>query len=185
MFKCNNVNYESIPLSITLQNGLTRTSLHELSKAQQEELGLFEYETITPEFDSLYKYWDGSYTIDETDKTATKNIVGRPAEQIKADKLRTMLAEQAAIQSQGFTCTNGIKLQVNEDDLQRWTQLMAGLLAFSPENVNIRDYNNTVHTLTLAEATQMLGEVFIWGQTFLAYTWAKKDAIMNEVYNDN
>jgi hypothetical protein len=66
-----------------------------------------------------------------------------------------------------------------EQDLARWTQLMVGLTAFAPPTVTIRDYDNINHTITLAEATQMLMEVFAWGQWFLADTWTKKDAILS------
>lgn len=94
------------------------------------------------------------------------------------DKLSAINIDQGIIQSAGFTCSNGIKLQVREIDLNRWNQLMTGLLAFKPTQVEIRDYSNGIHILTLNEATQMLAEVFVWGQNFLSDTWAKKDAII-------
>lgn len=99
--------------------------------------------------------------------------------EIKNRLVDAMLQAQSAIQKAGFTCTNEIKLQVEEEDLARWTQLMVGLTAFQPETVVIRDYNNVNHTLSLAVATQMLQEVFAWGQWFFQDTWAKKDAILN------
>jgi hypothetical protein len=54
---------------------------------------------------------------------------------------------------------------------------MVGLSAFQPSTVSIRDYDNAVHDVSLAAASQMIAEVFVWGQMFLADTWAKKDII--------
>lgn len=98
---------------------------------------------------------------------------------IMFDNLRQLMTTQQTTQNAGYVCSNGIKLQVRDDDLLRWTQLMTGLIAFQPANVVIRDYDNINHILTLAEATQMLAEVFVWGQTFLQDTWAKKDLLLN------
>lgn len=179
MYIYNNEQYETLPERIRLEDGTTRTSLHELSTEQQETLGLVYYTVITPEFDSLLQQWDGSYTFDHDLRTATKNIVDRDANSIKNDKLNALLQEQSVVQAAGFTCTNTIKLQVDELSLSRWTQLMVGLTAFSPETVVIRDYDNVNHTLTLVEATQMLQEVFAWGQWFFQDTWTKKDIITN------
>jgi len=92
--------------------------------------------------------------------------------------LNNFLQEQAIIQQAGFTCSNNIKLQVDELSLARWTQLMTGLMAFSPETVDIMDYDNVIHNVTLLEARQMLSEVFAWGQAFLLETWTKKNAIL-------
>ena len=95
------------------------------------------------------------------------------------DSINLVEAQQAAIQEAGMTCTNGIKLQVREIDLSRWTQLVATITAFQPETVTIRDYDNVNHTVSKAEALQMMGEVAAWGQAFLAETWRLKDAILN------
>ena len=97
----------------------------------------------------------------------------------KSLQLLELSVNQGAIQASGFVCSNGIKLQVDETSLIRWTQLMTGLAAFQPPTVSIRDFDNVVHDVTLSVASQMLAEVFLWGQTFLAETWVKKDAINN------
>lgn len=94
--------------------------------------------------------------------------------------LNNMYLSQSAIQNAGYTCTNNIKLQVREEDLNRWTQLMVGLSVFQPAQVYIRDYDNVIHAVSLVDATQMLGEVFVWGQTFLGQTWAMKDNILSK-----
>jgi len=86
---------------------------------------------------------------------------------------------QAAVQDAGMTCSNGIKLQVREQDLSRWTQLVASITAFQPEAVTIRDFNNVNHTVSKTVALQMMGEVSLWGQAFLAETWRLKDEILN------
>jgi hypothetical protein len=177
MYLYNTEQYENIPERIRLADGSTRTSLHELTKPEQEALGLVEYTNITPEYDPEVQRPTTQYTLDHENKTATFVLENISEEEIKAGKLSQLYQAQALVQAAGFTCTNNIKLQVMEQDLARWTQLMVGLTAFAPPTVTIRDYDNINHTITLAEATQMLMEVFAWGQWFLADTWTKKDAI--------
>lgn len=98
-------------------------------------------------------------------------------DQVKQKKKQDMLAARDSLQNAGYTCSNGIKLQVRESDLSRWTQLTTTLTAFQPAIVNIRDYDDVVHNVSLAVALTMMGEVAAWGQSFLAETWALKDAI--------
>lgn len=102
------------------------------------------------------------------------------SEMVKQNALVQLAISQKAIQEAGMTCTNGIKLQVGEDDLLRWTQLMMNIMAFSPPIVQIRDYDNIIHTLnTATEVIPMMAEVAAWGQAFLAETWRLKDEIIN------
>jgi hypothetical protein len=179
MYLYNNTEqYETLPERITLPDGMTRTSLHELPKASQEALGLYEYAIVTPEYNPELQKPTTQYTFDHDAKTATVVLADIPEAEIKAIKLSQLYQAQAAVQQAGFTCSNDIKLQVNEQDLARWTQLMVGLTAFAPETVVIRDYDNVNHALTLVDATQMLQEVFAWGQWFFQDTWTKKDAIL-------
>lgn len=172
--------YGIIPFQITLPDGMTRTSLNELSTMEQEALGLFEYQDGTPEYDPLLKQWLGEYTYSHEARTAIKTIVDRDAADIKNDKLAQLAEDQKVIQDAGLICSNEIKLQVGENDLIRWTQLMMNVMAFSPPTVQIRDYNNVTHTLqTSTEVVPMLAEVAAWGQAFLAETWRLKDEIIN------
>jgi len=86
--------------------------------------------------------------------------------------------QQIAVQEQGFTCSNGIKLQTREEDLIRWTQLTTTLLAFQPAEVLIRDYDNRNHLLPLKEVMKMMGEIAAWGQAALANVWSAKDDVL-------
>jgi hypothetical protein len=124
-------------------------------------------------------YLDHKYDDDYQTRAERDAPKAPTAEEIKKAALNALLQAQSDIQKAGFTCTNGIKLQVEDNDLINWTQLMAGITAFQPETVTIRDYNDINHTLALAVVTQMLQEVFAWGQWFFQDTWAKKDAILN------
>lgn len=82
--------YDELPASIRLPDGRTRTTLNELLVSEREALGLFEYQTITPDFDPAIMQWSGSYTIDSENKTATKNMVSRPADAIKSDLIKAI-----------------------------------------------------------------------------------------------
>lgn len=191
---------ESLPERIRLNNGMTRSSLNELSIEQLETLGIIQYQDVTLPGWETYVWsggyiqdinsepvqtliptnqWSGEYIVDYDLKTCTKVIVDIPSDSIKSQLLDQLSINQRAIQDAGMVCSNNIKLQVDETSLIRWTQLMVGLSAFQPLTVSIRDYDNVVHEVTLAAASQMLAEVFIWGQAFIADTWNKKDVITN------
>jgi hypothetical protein len=121
---------------------------------------------------------------DALEEEKRQPLYGKTPEEIieinKQKSLAQLTISRKAIQEAGMTCSNGIKLQVGEDDLLRWTQLMMNIMAFSPPTVQIRDYNNVVHTLnTSTEAIPMMSEVAAWGQAFLAETWRLKDEIIN------
>jgi hypothetical protein len=122
--------------------------------------------------------WDARFDLRLAAGALTIDPIAPTPEQLKAAALSQLAIDRAAVQAAGYTCTNSIKLQVAEADLIRWTQLMTGLVAFHPDTVSIRDYDNTIHIVTLSEATQMMAEVFAWGQAFLAETWALRDAIL-------
>lgn len=189
---------ESLPERIRLEDGTTRTSLNELSIEQLESLGIIQYQDVTvPNWEtyvwsggytqdinseSVKRYiptnqWSGEYTIDHTLKTCIKVISDISPITIKKQLLEQLSINQKAIQDAGLVCANNIKLQVDETSLIRWTQLMVGLSAFQPQTVSIKDYNNDKHEVPLSVANQMMAEVFAWGQSFIADTWAKKDAI--------
>jgi hypothetical protein len=120
----------------------------------------------------------GCVQITKSEADAIANATS--AHLVKPSKIAMVTVDQEKKQKDGLVCSNGIKLQVGEKDLDRWTQLTVGLLAFQPAQVDIRDYNNDIHTVNLAAATQMMAEVFAWGQSFIADTWAKKDKILKD-----
>ena len=101
--------------------------------------------------------------------------VGSTEKEISINIIRL---KQAEAQEQGFTCSNGIKLQVREEDLIRWTQLTTTLLAFQPAEVLIRDYDNRNHLLPLKEIMKMMGEIAAWEQAALANVWSAKDDVL-------
>lgn len=189
---------ESLPERIRLDNGMTRSSLNELSIEQLETLGIIQYQDVTlPGWETYIwsggytqdinsepvqiliptNQWSGEYIIDYDLKTCIKVIIDIPSDSIKTQLLEQLSINQKAVQDAGMVCSNNIKLQVDETSLIRWTQLMIGLSAFQPPTVSIRDYDNVVHEVSLSVASQVLAEVFVWGQMFIADTWAKKDAI--------
>jgi hypothetical protein len=97
----------------------------------------------------------------------------------KSLQLLELSVRQATIQDAGFTCSNNIKLQVDEFSLNRWSQLMTGILAFQPPTVSIIDYNNDTHILPTSEVNNMLSEVFSYIQEFIIDTRTKKNLIIN------
>lgn len=169
--------YPDVPFSVTLSDGYIRTSLSELSNSDLAGLGLIYYKDVIPEYDPETQRWSGSYIYDDVAMTATREIVDIDLSEIKSVRLARLQETLQAQQSSGYTCSNGIKVATEEKDLLAFTQLMAGLLAFQPAQVQIRDYSGVTHTVSLADARQMLGEIFIFGQTLYAQKWQATDAI--------
>lgn len=77
----------------------------------------------------------------------------------------------------GLLLSNGIRVQVEERDMMRWTQLTTILVAFKPAEVSIRDYDNVIHKVPLAEAMQMMGEIAAFGQEQVNMLWQAKNGI--------
>jgi len=171
--------YDTLPVKIRSADGTAYTNLNDMTEQERNAIGLYEYQDITEVYDPLYKTCSNEWQYDHDNRTAVKILTDRDPMSIKTDLLAQLEITQLAIQDAGMTCSNGIKLQTREIDLLRWTQLTATLTAFQPETVTIRDYGNQNHTVTLAEAMQMMGEVAIWGRWFMGDTWNKKDAILN------
>lgn len=83
MYLYNNEQYESIPERIRLSDGSTRTSLHELSKEDQETLGLVEYTDTTPTYDSYLQELSGDITFDHDARTFVRQVVNKDPNNIK------------------------------------------------------------------------------------------------------
>lgn len=171
--------YDELPFSIILPDGMTRTSLSELSIEDLNSFNIFYYMEINEPYDTTIKYWDGTYSFDHDNRKAYINVVDKDISVIKNEKLDLFIQNKNEVQRQGLVTTSNIKLQVEEEDLTRWTQLMTGMLAFSPETVNIVDFDNNIHNLTLNQAQTLLQEVFVWGQAFVLEKRIGKDAILN------
>lgn len=169
--------YPDLPFSITLPDGYNRTSLNELTNEQLAELGLIYYQDVIPEYDPALKRWSGKYIYDDKAMTATHEIIDIDLSEIKAARLAKLQTDLSTEQSNGYTCTNGIKIAAEDKDLLAFTQLMAGILAFQPAQVQIRDYDGVTHTVSLSDTIRMLGEIFVFGQSLYAQKWQAVDAI--------
>lgn len=169
--------YPDMPFSVTLPDGYVRTSLSELSDEKLAGLGLVYYADVIPEYDPELQRWSGKYIYDKKAMTATHEIIDIDLSEVKSAKLAQLQIVLQAQQASGFTSSSGIKVATEEKDLLAFTQLMAGLLAFQPPQVQIRDYDGVTHTMSLADAKQLLGEIFIYGQSLYAQKWAATDAI--------
>jgi hypothetical protein len=83
MYLYNTEQYQTIPERIRLADGSTRTSLHELTKAEQEALGLVEYTDVTPEYDTYLQQVSGNKTFDHEGRTFIREVVNKDASVIK------------------------------------------------------------------------------------------------------
>lgn len=70
--------YDSLPVKIRLADGMTRTSLDELTEQGRNELGLYAYADETPYYDTETHYPTGEITWDHTDRTFVRTIAEKP-----------------------------------------------------------------------------------------------------------
>ena len=62
IFNNNITLFESLPFRIRLENGTTRTSLHELTNEQLLAIGIYPVTEIKPEYDPYTQYLDGPFS---------------------------------------------------------------------------------------------------------------------------
>lgn len=70
--------FETLPFQIRLADGMTRTSLFELTTEQLEVLGLFEYQDVTEAYDPTLKRPTGNITFDHDAKTFVRMLEDIP-----------------------------------------------------------------------------------------------------------
>lgn len=169
--------HRDLPYQVYLDNGLTRTALYELPPEKLESIGLIAFTEVTPNFDETIQQWNGEHDLDKAKKTATQKIIDIPIETLKAMALSMAEEKYKQAQAEGCLCSNGIRLKIEEHDLIKFTQLMVGIMAFQPATVNVRDYDGKVHTVTKEVASQMMLELFVYGQTLLNQAWVMENDI--------
>jgi len=81
--------------------------------------------------------------------------------------------------SQGYTCSNGIKMNSTDSDIRKLKDGYDLANALGSETMIVRDYNNENHELTLNEVFDMLKELGANYQTQLQKLWKLKDDIVN------
>lgn len=70
--------YESMPERIRLADGMTRTSLDELTEQDRNALGLYEYADETPSYDPEAYQPTGDITWNHETRTFVRTIVEKP-----------------------------------------------------------------------------------------------------------
>jgi len=81
--------------------------------------------------------------------------------------------------SQGYTCSNGIKMDATYDDIRKLKDGCDLVQSLGSDKAVIRDYNNENHELSLDEVNDMLKELGSNYQIQLQKLWQLKDAITN------
>lgn len=70
--------YDTMPVKIHLVDGMTRTSLDELTEEERNELGLFEYQDVTESYDTTTYQPSGEITWDHDTRTFVRTIIEKP-----------------------------------------------------------------------------------------------------------
>ena len=74
----NYLEFETMPVKIRLADGMTRTSLDELSTAELNALGVYEYTDETPAYDPAVKLPTGNKTFDHEARTFVRELADIP-----------------------------------------------------------------------------------------------------------
>ena len=168
----NFIQFDSLPERIRLADGMTRTSLQELSIVEREAIGLIEYQDITNNIDIKTHRYTQDIIFDHPNKTYERVTEQIPFETLRYNKKIQYLLDREVLQSQGFQTTTGaqLRLKVDEEDLVRWTQLMMKIMAFQAPTEIVWDFYDEKHVLASAEVTPMLAEVSNWFADFMSET---------------
>jgi len=70
--------YDSLPVKIRLTDGMTRTSLNELTEEEQQAIGLYEYQDETPAYNTTTHQTSGEITWDHEIRTFVRSIIEKP-----------------------------------------------------------------------------------------------------------
>ena len=79
----------------------------------------------------------------------------------------------------GHTTTSGIKMDAQREDIDNLTRLRDRLLetGTTSTTTTIRDYNNQFHTVTVAQLSEIVGELVDFGLGLYARKWELEQAL--------
>lgn len=105
--------------------------------------------------------------MEESTMTMTSNPVdGMKA--VQSSRLRDSFI-QASLN--GYMTTSGIKMDAKRDDIDNLTRLRDRLAETGTDSTTIRDYDNQFHTVTIAELSEIVGELVDFGLGLFARKW--------------
>ena len=111
-------------------------------------------------------------------KKITKHKVEKTLEELKKEKLVANKMQSDAKYYEGFTCSNGIKLDCREQDKINWFFLKMQCLSNPDYQNTIRDFNNQIHdNLQTSEILIMMSELEEHYKTLLRNKWEKEVVI--------
>jgi len=79
----------------------------------------------------------------------------------------------------GHTTTTGIKMDAQREDIDNLTRLRDRLLetGTTSTTTTIRDYDNQFHTVTIAELSEIIGELVDFGLGLYARKWEQEQVL--------
>jgi len=135
--------FESLPFRIRLEDGSTRTSLHEKTTEELIELGIYPVVEIKPEYDAELQYLEGPVTTFENNViTATYTVVNKTPERLleelnsaKTSKKAELAQRRWEKETGGITLPNGMVIKTDRES----QSLLAGaaLQALADETTTV------------------------------------------------
>lgn len=123
----------SLPFRITLYDGSTRTSLHELTNEQLAEIGIYSCVEIKPEYDSIKQYLgEPKMSFEGKTVTATYPVLEKTEAMLEADRVAKIVElAQARYQEEisGFPLADGTIVKTDEVSQAKLTGLVVAILA--------------------------------------------------------
>jgi len=110
----------------------------------------------------------------ETTDTTTDPIVGLKA--VQASRIRDGFL-QAPLN--GHLTSSGVQMDAKREDIDNLTRLRDRLLetGTTSTTTNIRDYDNQFHTVTVAQLSEIVGELVDFGLGLYARKWELEQAL--------
>ena len=137
--------------------------------------GLLPYEQVidTIEVEVIQKNYSTTEIFkDKVVETLHKYILKPTLEQTKQSKKFEIKEKYVEKSNEGFTCSNGIKLDCRDLDKVNWLTLKMNCLNDPKLITTLKDYDNKIHPgLTCEEVTKMISELEAHYHSLLSGKW--------------
>ena len=120
--------------------------------------------------------------MDTTDTTTTVDPIAA-LKAVQASRIRDGF-DMAPLN--GLMTTSGIQVDAQRDDIDNLTRLRDRLLqtGTTSTTTTIRDYTNQFHTVTIAQLTEIIGELVDFGLGLYSHKWSLEQTLAAATTSD-
>jgi len=162
-----------IPNGIELDLGGDETPLQDLI----DEQSFYKVDDVTVYDADLQKIEAPiNYTLNDTIVEKAYTVTDKTLIELQSEKKNEMSSGFYIDCKKGFT-TNSIKMDSDITDVLSFDGGVRLAENLSSATIDVRDYDNVVHTVTIAESKTMVDDLGVNYQTLLSKKWLKNIAI--------